>query len=437
MTARTPRGVICHLGEENAVTAIETPPLTIQPHGWWQLPRRLSLAGEGFTHMIDCLLPNARTDFLEVDTRDELAPLLDSLYRRDEAAAALVDAIHRTRGTARSQFEQALEHGIETVADPLPEVVAFFKTVDEIPPSLDADLVAEGIEAIRRVDVLTYAFAVAVLDGLGAVFDPNVALALLANARTFTNPSERFVGTASYGGEIFRYGYGRFAPATKTASRLRVMHESIGLKLTKKGDWDAAEYGLPISQYDIVMASYILVPCVALAAQFYGYRFSLREWDGLVALTFMLGYRHGAPAAMLPRTKDEMERGLYMLLRSNNTLSAIEATKKVLDAAINGDYQGVPRPILAIARGLLISYSRDLLGDPLCEAGGIPNSPVRYFLKPMLAAIRVENLLWQYIPVVRPIVRAAHRAAYDRMFNALDRITPPSADRYPPSAAGA
>ena len=386
--------------------------------------------------MIDRLLPNARTDYLDVDTR-ELAPMLDTLYRRDESAAALVEAIHRTRGKARAQFERALEHGIETVTDPLPEVVAFFQTVDEIPSFIDADLVAEGVTAARRIDFLTWAFAIATLDGLAATYNPNVALALQANMRTFTNPSERFIGTASYGAEIFASGYGRFAPATLTASRLRVMHESIALKLTNNGDWDVAEYGLPISQYDIVAATYILVPCVVFAAQSYGYRFSPREWDGIVALTAMLGYRHGAPASMLPRTKEEMERGLYLILRSNSALSALEATTKVLDASINGDYDGVPWPVLAAIRHLLISYSRDLIGDPLCEASGIPNTPVRYLLKPVHAAIKVENMLWQYIPPFRPIVRAAHGAVYDRMFSALDRITPPAADRYPPAAATA
>ncbi len=418
------------------MTAIDVDPLTVHPRGWWKLPRRVSLGGGGYTHMIDRLLPNAKKDFLDADA-EELAPMLDTMYERDEPAAALVDAIHQTRGKARTQFEQALEYGVETVADPLPEVVAFFETVDVLPPWLDLDLVDKGFKALRRLDVLTYIGGTAVLDGLAALFDPNVALSMEANARTFTNPFGRFVGTASYGAEQYRGGYSRFAPATKTACRLRVMHESIGKKLMKTGEWDVASYGVPISRYDVVLAAYILVPAVALAAESYGYRFSRQEWDGIIALTAMMGYRHGAPVDVLPRTKEQMERGMYLMLHTNNTMSASAATKRILDAVLNGGFPEVPAPVFAVARQLLISYSRDLLGDALCDASGIPNTPVRHLLKPVQAAIKLENLLWQYLPPARPIVRAAHGAVYDRMFSALDRITPPSADRYPPAAANA
>src|SRR5882757_7931754 len=94
-------------------------PIQEHPHSaptMMPLPARLSLASEAFSGAIDYLMPEARTEYVDIP-QSEMVPLVNGYYAGDLAADALVAAIRTSRGKARTQFDQALVHGIESVVD--------------------------------------------------------------------------------------------------------------------------------------------------------------------------------------------------------------------------------------------------------------------------------------------------------------------------------
>ncbi|UPW03134.1 hypothetical protein M1C57_15840 [Rhodococcus pyridinivorans] len=81
----------------------------------------------------------------------------------DPVADDLVAAIRRDRLRIRTQFEQALEHGIETVDDSAPEMAAFIATLDGVPFRVDYDKLDLAARAIVRMPMSTLmAFTTAV-----------------------------------------------------------------------------------------------------------------------------------------------------------------------------------------------------------------------------------------------------------------------------------
>ncbi|WP_418345338.1 hypothetical protein [Rhodococcus pyridinivorans] len=73
----------------------------------------------------------------------------------DPVADDLVAAIRRDRLRIRTQFEQALEHGIETVDDSAPEMAAFIATLDGVPFRVDYDKLDLAARAIVRMPMST------------------------------------------------------------------------------------------------------------------------------------------------------------------------------------------------------------------------------------------------------------------------------------------
>src|SRR3981081_3722053 len=62
------------------------------------------------------------------------------------------------RARARKDVEQALSHGIESVQEPSPELVALFQQVDTNPEWLDCNTVEHGAEVFRRYGKELYPF---------------------------------------------------------------------------------------------------------------------------------------------------------------------------------------------------------------------------------------------------------------------------------------
>jgi hypothetical protein len=340
------------------------------------LPRRLTLASEAFSTTIDFLMPNARADYIDLD-QERFTPLVDAFYLGDPTADALVSAIRDSKGVARKQFDRALQQGINSVDDPLPEVAAFIASVDSVPEWIDEHRVEAGVRAFRRVDAVTSASVGWVMGFLFAAILPNSARSMATNARAVENSSRRYAETGRIGLDLLDLnGRGRYGSGTLSASRLRVLHASVRAYLRRSGTWDESVYGVPISASDTLGASLVNTATV-LAAQRLGYRFSPAEIDGLAHYTALFAYRMGTPEQLIPRTMDAQVHALYFFLRSARGLADSESTRKLMRSLVAIELPGLPKTVQPAVRGLFHAYARLLFGDQLCTATGIPDSPLR------------------------------------------------------------
>lgn len=340
------------------------------------LPRRLTFASEAFSTTIDFLMPNARADYLDLD-QEGFIPLIDGFHLGDPAADALVSAIRDTNGAARTQFDRALDRGIDSVDGPLPEVSAFLDTVEPVPDWIDQQGVEVGVRAFRRVDAVTSASVGWVMGFLFAAILPNSARSMATNARAVDSASRRYAETGRIGLDLLDLdGRGRFGAGTLSASRLRVLHATVRAYLRRCGTWDESVYGVPISASDTLGASLVNTATV-LAAQRIGYRFSPAETDGLAQYTALFAYRMGTPEQLIPRTMAAQVQALYFFLRSARGLADSESTRTLMRSLVAIELPGLPKGVQPAVRALFHAYARIIFGDQLCAATGIPDSPLR------------------------------------------------------------
>jgi hypothetical protein len=378
------------------------------------LPGRLALASEAFSGAIDYLMPRARADYLDI-AQHELTPLVNGFYLGDPAADDLVAAIRASHGGARAQFDKALEHGIDTVPDPLPEVSAFLATVDEVPDWIDEELVEVGVRALRRIDAITFLGAGWVLGFLLAAIVPNSSRSMASNARAVRNAGQRFAETGRITLDMFdRGGRGRFGAGTRSSSRLRVLHAAVRAQLRRRGDWDESVYGVPISATDVLMAA-LMPGASALAAKRAGYRFSPRELAGIAHFNGLFAYRQGSPAALIPSTFDGQTKALYFALRGARGQVDSESTDRLMPALVNIEIPGLPGVAQRAVRAVFNGYARRIFGPQLCAATGIPDTPVRHLIPLGSVLIRPFEVMRCQLRVVD---LAAHSGA-DLMWRRL------------------
>src|SRR5262249_12324680 len=99
------------------------------------VPARVSMASEQFSGLIDFLLPRARTDYADLDTASMLR-YLAAYHQADVLADTWVSYLREHRHHGRELFEQALNAGIDSVADAPAELTACCAAWMNCPPAL-------------------------------------------------------------------------------------------------------------------------------------------------------------------------------------------------------------------------------------------------------------------------------------------------------------
>lgn len=345
------------------------------------MPSRFALAGDHLGELINYLLPRASEQFISIPDA-EVQRILRLVQTTDHAADHLLMAMQRSKGGARRQFSDALRHGIEMVRDPLPEVTAFFETVDQVPPGLDIDKASLGAATLRRIDPLTLlGSGWAVSFFLGAILG-NTAKALASNRRTIEMPGQRLMETMAYGTQVFaENGYSRFGMATQMACHLRIMHAALRWRLLTSGDWDEENFGKPASTMDNIGAAFSYTSWLAWAAEREGYQFSAEEREGIAHLSAYAAFRHGVSAADIPLGVDEQQKFTYVLLRTASAFSSPQETGEMIPPMVNIELPIVPAALRPAMAGVLNAYAHRILGSPLCNSLGIPNGHWKYVIQ--------------------------------------------------------
>lgn len=161
-------------------------------------------------------------------------------------------------------LQQACTHGVESVPDAPPELVAFIRDMERIPDWVDMDLVREG----ARLDLNATANAIpfAIRGAFIATFLNKYSALPMALTGTLSNETAarrvretaHFFSCTVLPGALDRYGEG-----FKAAAMVRLMHSMVRVNVMRSGRWDASVYGMPIPQVDQMPAG--LIPVFLLA----------------------------------------------------------------------------------------------------------------------------------------------------------------------------
>ena len=272
--------------------------------------------------MVDKLIGGQRQRAVE-PVGDDLGQAVDDEHRGDSYGRVVGRADHPRAvvamfgelptGQGRRMFEQAVEHGIESVDDPPAPLVEFFAQVDAVPHWLNREQLAHGARTQARTGLHS---AVLVMPGLslyGGYLASRADKPLVRTGDLYAMAPRRLTETASWTVDLLTPGgLNRFSAGFKGVLRVRLMHALVRAGMSRRPDWDFADWDHPVNQ--VQMAGTILLFSLMniLGSQLLGLRFSGREKAAVLHLWRYVGHLIGVEHELLPVTEADAWRLLWL-----------------------------------------------------------------------------------------------------------------------------
>lgn len=315
-------------------------------------------------------------------------------------------------------FEQALEHGIDTVDDPAPSLVELFAHLDHVPDWVDFDQLHRGAVAFWRAGplvpmVLTYSTIGVGFTGYASsrpvLFSGRMTSRDLVGQRLLE--SFRFVARAYTPGQMTRSCEG-----FKLTARVRMIHATVRHVLSRSPGWDWADWGIPINAFDATdtQAGQFGVEVIDSLAKS-GVRLSAREREDIFALTRYVGYVIGVPEEIMHTDEASARRihELHRILEPPGDEHNERIVRTIIDFSCEeslGGYDVLP-PVLAkvmtperrkrLSYGLLCAWQPREITDQI----GIEPDAWRFVLPAARPFIRLHDR-WTRRTPERDVARA-------------------------------
>lgn len=334
--------------------------------------------------------------------RDYVTRLVDHCLLADEPAYLAFRGFRdKEQNSGWRMFERALEHGIDSLDDPADSLVQLFAELDRIPDWVDFDQLHRGAVAFWRAGPLVPMVLAYSVIGVGFT-DYGASRPVLFSGRMTSRKqvgqrlleSFRFVARAYTPG-----GMHRDADGFKHTARVRMIHATVRHTLSRSKDWDWADWGIPINNFDAMdtQAGKFGVEVVDSLAKS-GVRLSDREREDVFALTRYVGHVIGVPEEILHVDEEDARRKheLHKLLEPPGDEGCERIVRSIVDYSCEeslGGYDVLP-PVLA---KVMTPERRKKLSYGLFQA---------WQPRAITEQIGVEPDAWRFVlPAVRPFIR--------------------------------
>lgn len=242
--------------------------------------------------------------------------MADHLWQGDEPMDELVAAFRRMGSAGgRRMLNQALEHGIDSVVEPLPELVNLFARLDDPPAWYDPDLWEYGRRLWINVS-LAGKMAMGVQDFMGTFVGSEVASAVGQTGRFVTDPYRRGLESSVWFRSVTApRALERWNPIFADTVRVRFMHAQVRSMLRNTwGDEHFARHGNPISNATTMGAAVTFGLSPICFDHVHGRRCSTAQLDAVMHYWGYIAYVFGVAEELIPRSAAEgMEMADYMV----------------------------------------------------------------------------------------------------------------------------
>ena len=353
---------------------------------------------------------------IETPSDDRWQQIGLALMAGDPAMDALLTAMSRHgMRDARAQFERALEHGIDAVANPLPELRSFIAQMSTPPDWLDRARIERGAELFRRCGraALHIGRNVALLGGYQAsAFNRT----LILTGALQKGPTRRLAETVQWKLDCtVAGGLVPHAVGWRSTLMVRFIHALVRRSVAARPDWQLKDWGLPINQADMGATLYGSLTVPVVGSRLLGMPQTRRERDDAAHLVRYVGWLIGVDERWLADTEAAATAQLlqFLLSLSNPDETSVMMAQPLVDEPLTRHY-----PNLAWLRGRYersknLSISRAFLGADALRRLGVPAGTWPWY--PLLAIPRnlARHTLSRIIPGGRQRAAARGRAAQE------------------------
>lgn len=333
-------------------------------------------------------------------------PVIDGYLTADDLALDVLDDFASLPGASgRRMFQQALDHGIDTVEDPPASLVDLFEHLDHRPDWVDGEQLRRGsIAYFRAGPMVSFALTCSVIAGSEQAYGisrPVVFTGRLAdNAYVRAKETTRWIVAAIAPG-----GMDRFNEGFKLSAHVRLLHAMVRKQCAKNENWDWDDWGMPMAHSDGLYAiSYDFTQAMVDPLLAVGVRFSDQEIEDIYALWRYIGWVMGVPEQLLHRDAAHGRQlaDIYLSLDPGPDDECRRLVRQLIELATQeGDeapnLDVFPKVVTALfpplrLRKLLYGFTRYWAGDEVADDLGVPNTwhkrlPV--LAKPVMAGLEV------------------------------------------------
>lgn len=343
----------------------------------------------------------------------------------DPLSDNLVAAMHRLpKGEGRRQFDQAVEHGIGTVQDPLPELVAFMEEVDRVPYWLDHRKIETAQHLMARIPMRT--LTLMTIPGFVMTYaSTRTNQVLIRTGGLDEGATSRIAETLAWLVACTQPGgMDRFGEGFKSCARVRLVHAYVRMAMNGLDEWDYDNWDYPVNQ---AQQAITLLPFNALPSSLLGLGHILTpgEWSAVMHLMRYMSHVVGVRPEMQIGSLHDLMRLTWLALWTE--IKTDEFSPALTAAALKATYgmYELPSGLLeAPARWALyrlhadISVLTSILYSPK-EMGLPPLSPMALTLPAIIGMNLASDVVKLTVPGVSRIrsTRGARRrkAAMDKI----------------------
>jgi hypothetical protein len=322
-------------------------------------------------------------------------------FQGDASADALVEWMHEVGvSEGMATFEQALEQGLDSIANPPGPISAFFAEIEAVPAWLNRSALARACK-ISENAALGHGYVLFSLSLLAGYVSAGITKTLVATGELQRMAPRRIAETTKFVNDV--YGSMTMERATdgfKSTIRVRVMHAFVRRKLLRSG-WDTERWGVPINQADMAGTVLSFSITYLLGLRMLGFLIPKRDRKALIHLWRYVGRLLGVHDTLLAATEGESVRLLWLAASSQEGPDEDGRALAQALLAVPTAYGGHGR-----MGGLLGSFdaafcaglTRFFVGDAAADGLGLPDTPWKYALMAIAPANLCSEVVGRAIP---------------------------------------
>ena len=292
-----------------------------------------------------------------------------------------------------SQIEDALARGIARVPGAHPAVVALFREVERVPAWVDFVVMDRAGELLFRAG----AFGGLIL-GLQSLpygyASPGGNKPLALSGRLVEQAPRRLAETSRFVRAVcMPGGMRRGAEGFAECVRVRIMHARVRRALWASGKWDAAAWGEPINQHDMVATNMLFSIVVLDGLRKLGFRVNAVEAQRYVQLWRYVGWVLGTDPELAFATEAEGLKLADLIMKTQGPPDedSRALTRALFEAGRSAARDERERRRAARMAPVARALARHLLGGELADALGIPKSRLVRAIPALRACIRAVD----------------------------------------------
>lgn len=326
--------------------------------------------------------------------------LARALSRGDPAADAWVAYVRGQPARATGMLERALRDGSAAVPEAPPALCALLAESEAVPAWVDRARLVFGGRVLRRVGLFGH-FVLADFGLMGGYRSAAVARSLSLTGRLRDGAPERLIETGRFVTCVTEPG--ALWPGEegyRAAVRIRVVHAHVRHALASAPGWSVEEWGVPISQADMLATNLLFSMGLVVGARQLGFHFRADEVDAVVHLWRYAGYLLGIEEALLPSDEAGALRAMYLVGVSQPGPSdeSVVLARALHRIPLTFADRPWKQRLARVEMGLRASLTRRMLGEEASAELGLPRSAMRHCVPLLVGAIRGAERLRTRVP---------------------------------------